>query len=133
MLGRCTNKNDPAYHRYGGRGIAVCERWFGFGNFVDDMGERPAGTSLDRIENDKGYYLENCRWAAPEIQHLNKRSIHWVTLNGETMCLTDWARRYGVDPGAIRYRMRVNGWDYEQAITTPFNKGSTNAFKSGLR
>lgn len=77
MLTRCYNTNDAAYERYGGRGIEVCGRWLnkehGFSNFAKDMGERPEDKSLDRIDNDKGYSPENCRWASHHIQVLNRR------------------------------------------------------------
>ena len=73
MIKRCTNKNSEAYRYYGGRGIKVCDRWLSFENFYKDMGDRPEGLSIDRKDNDKGYYLENCRWATPVEQASNRR------------------------------------------------------------
>lgn len=88
MRARCRNKNNKRYERYGGRGIRVCESWneeiVGFDNFIKDMGRRPDGCSLDRINNDKGYSKENCRWASANIQATNKsnnKKVPGVTYN----------------------------------------------------
>lgn len=74
MVHRCTNPSNSAFHCYGGRGIGVCDRWRTFENFLADMGERPPGLTLDRIDNSKGYEPGNCRWATKRAQSFNRRT-----------------------------------------------------------
>lgn len=73
ILQRCRNPNYPHWELYGGRGVTVCDRWLKFENFLADMGERPAGLSIDRIDNDRGYEPANCRWATRSQQNKNRR------------------------------------------------------------
>tara|TARA_R100001086_G_C11799279_1_gene248414 strand:+ start:756 stop:995 length:240 start_codon:yes stop_codon:yes gene_type:complete len=75
MIARCGNEKATDYHLYGGRGIQVCERWLCFENFYEDMGPRPKGRTLDRINGDRGYNKSNCRWATAKEQAQNRRPI----------------------------------------------------------
>lgn len=102
MHTRCSNPNTRMYHRYGGRGIAVCGEWSSFEHFFADMGEAPKGMSIERVDNDKGYEKGNCRWATPAEQAHNMYLNRWVTYQGETKILADWARQFSVDPSTLR-------------------------------
>jgi len=116
MLQRCNNPKDPKYPDYGGRGIKACQRWQdSFENFLSDMGERPEGLTLERIENNNGYYKENCRWATRKEQSNNTRRNHHLTLNGVTMNTTQWGEKLGIDGRTIRARIK-KGWSVERAL-----------------
>jgi len=121
MIRRCY---DPTYERYeewGGRGIAVCERWRGPSgamNFYTDMGERPAGCSLERINNNGNYEPSNCKWATRSEQQSNKRNNRLVTFNEQTRTLTEWESVLGFKRNVLFYRLD-HGWDVERALTTP--------------
>jgi hypothetical protein len=118
MFQRCENPNSPDYHRYGGRGIHVCERWHLFANFYADMGDRPDGMSLDRIKVDLGYSPENCRWATESQQQRNRRDAVMVTWRGETKNIHDWSERLGIKMDTLKNRLGA-GWPVERAMMTP--------------
>lgn len=116
MLIRCGNPNNPAYKNYGGRGITVCDRWKSFENFIFDMGEKPNGTTIDRIDNDRGYEPGNCRWATVYQQSRNRRSNIWITVDGRSMVAKDWARELGTSQQVITNRI-AKGWDAKSACS----------------
>ena len=121
MIQRCQNENLKSFLDYGGRGIRVCDRWKkSFSAFLADMGHRPPGTSLDRIDNDGNYEPDNCRWATRTEQ--NRNASRNVTLNGELQ--VDVARRLGVTHTAIIQRLRRWG-DASRAATRPRRRSST--------
>lgn len=101
MLGRCINPNVEKFGDYGGRGITVCDRWRLFENFLADMGEKPIGKSLDRIDNEGNYEPKNCRWATRLEQATNTRRTLRITHNGETLCWTEWRRKFNVSEGGM--------------------------------
>ena len=105
MLTRCNNPNFRQYQNYGGRGIKVCERWLEFANFLEDMGERPEGTTLDRIDNDGNYEPGNCRWATQEEQLYNRTST--VTWQGKT--LLEWHKETGMNYYTMYSRLKRYG------------------------
>lgn len=118
MIDRCTNPNHPHSRHYLERGITICDRWLGPdgpANFIADMGVRPPNTSLDRIDNDGGYEPSNCRWATAKEQQRNKRANVLVEYCGESLSVSEWAERFGIDPEKPRHRLK-RGWDFEAAI-----------------
>lgn len=118
MMGRCTKPTHHAYGRYGGAGVTVCERWHTFENFLEDMGLRPAGLSLDRINNAAGYYLTNCRWATAREQASNRRNNVFIEHEGERLTISQWARRAGLPVECFGLRLR-KGMTMQRALTQP--------------
>ena len=116
IISRCTKPSYASYKNYGARGIDVCERWLKFENFLADMGKKPEGMSIDRIDNNKGYSPENCRWATHTEQTRNQRSNFLITINGETKCLAEWCEISGVNYSAARGRIK-RGMPPEIAVT----------------
>ena len=119
MLQRCTNPNYPQYADYGGRGITVCKRWRVFKNFLDDMGVRPEGLTLDRKNNSKGYSPANCKWATRAEQQRNRRSSNVWTHKGERKTVAEWAEQLGMKRHSLYMRVAVYGWTVHRALTTP--------------
>lgn len=123
LCGRCQNVSHQDYRHYGARGIQVCERWRLFENFLADMGEAPAGMSIDRIDNDGNYEPGNCRWATPTEQGNNTRRNRRITINEETLTVQQWERRFGIGHATICDRLN-RGWSAEDAVTRPTRKCS---------
>lgn len=119
MIQRCTDPSSPSFSDYGGRGIKVCDRWLVFENFCKDMDKRPKNSTLDRIDNDKGYSPENCRWATLKEQANNKRSNRYIVFNGEMRTLQNWRELTGIPRKVITNRLDNLGWDIERALSTP--------------
>lgn len=116
MKRRCYAEHRKEYVNYGGRGILVCQRWLdSFSNFLEDMGERPEGTTLERINNDAHYSKENCRWIPRREQEYNKRSSRKVNLNGEIMCLSQACSKFNANYYLTYARLR-RGWSLERAL-----------------
>lgn len=119
MIDRVTNKNHPAYEIY--KWKTICPEWYRFKNFLNDMGDRPEGMTLDRIDNALGYFKGNCRWATMKQQNLNKTNCVVIEHNGISKTVTEWADDLGVKRKTIYERLRI-GWSPEKAITEPVQK-----------
>ncbi len=115
MLSRCRNPNDAEYHNYGARGILVCERWKDFRNFLADMGEKPRGRSIERVNNAKGYQPGNCVWATSGQQSRNTRRNIRVQVGNESLVLIDAAEKLGIAHGTLYQRIH-RGWSGDRLL-----------------
>jgi hypothetical protein len=120
MKSRCYDPHNNRFDRYGCRGIRVCDRWLhSFENFLADMGPRPSPKhSIDRIDNDKDYCPENCKWSTAREQARNRSTCRYLEHGGKRMLLTDWARELGVTKALLNTRLR-RGWSVARTLSTP--------------
>jgi len=129
MLKRCYDKNNSEYHNYGARGVLVCDRWLGpdgFVNFISDMGRKPSGLTLDRIDNNGSYSPQNCRWATVEEQNNNMRRTPKVAYNGKVRKLKEVCSELSL-PYRIIYNRLLTGWDVNRALSQPvISRGNVN-------
>lgn len=118
MIQRCTNPNSREYHNYGGRGITICDEWKAnkesFIEWAFENGYRQ-GLSIDRIDNDKGYSPDNCRWVTSKEQSRNMRKNRYITLCGETHLYSDWPKILGLSKSGFRKRLE-SGWSEERIV-----------------
>ena len=117
MRRRCAGYTPVHKARYTDRGITFSERWLSFENFLADMGKRPEGTTLDRIDPNGPYSPENCRWATHHEQMRNTSRSVKLTLNGRTMVLTQWARELGLNRQTLQKRIK-SGWPIDQVLSS---------------
>jgi hypothetical protein len=117
---RCTDPSNAAWPNYGGRGITMCPRWANSVQaFIADMGRRPSPRhEIDRIDNDKGYSPENCRWVTRTENCRNRRSNRMITMGGETRTLAEWCELRGLPRSTVDKRLRA-GWAPERAMSEP--------------
>lgn len=131
MIHRCNNPNAEWYHRYGGRGIKVCDRWLeSFENFFDDMGLKPSPElTIEREDNDGDYTPENCSWETSGVQSLNRSNNKLITALGKTQTQSQWSEEYNISPSTIHKRL-ASGWSNTDAVSKPISqKHITNASK----
>jgi hypothetical protein len=128
MKARCNYPSNKDYPRYGAVGIKVCDRWMhgedgltGYECFVLDMGTQPDGTSIDRIDGTKGYSPDNCRWATIEQQCNNRKSCHYITIDGVTKTISQWSKVSGIGKATILNRLAVQGMSPKDAVYKPLS------------
>lgn len=124
MRKRCLDSNYRFYRNYGGLGIRICDRWMKFENFLEDMGDRPAGKSIERRENNGNYEPGNCFWATMRQQCVNKRNSRFIEVEGERLHINEWSKRCGIGVGTLRSRMQ-KGWSQKDAVTLPLGSART--------
>jgi len=118
MLRRCTDPKCKNFAEYGARGITVCDRWLDFENFIADMGRKLPGMTLDRVDNSSGYSPDNCQWVTRAVQNRNKRTNRLVTHNGETLTISQWAERSGINQRTLLRRLN-RGTPIALALSVP--------------
>lgn len=119
MLKRCLEPHNKHYEYYGGRGITVCDEWLSYDKFFADMGEKPDGRTLERIDNNGNYTPQNCRWATREEQDSNKRTNRHITYRGKTQTMEQWARELRIHPATLSNRINARGMRPEIALSIP--------------
>ena len=117
MKARCFNPRNNHYKDYGGRGITVCDRWLKFENFLSDMGPKPFGLSIERMNNNGNYEPSNCKWATRQEQAHNTRRNRWITFKGERLRFSEWAQRLGITYTSLYRRLKL--WPLDKALTQP--------------
>lgn len=136
IIQRCSNPKDKGYKNYGGRGIKICEEWendyMAFCNWCIENGYSEQKTekgrnklTIDRINNDGNYEPSNCRWIVQKQNERNKRTNKFITYNGETHCLIEWAEILNL-PSTTLYNRLFEGWSVERAFNTPINEKHKN-------
>lgn len=126
MIDRCYRHKTNDYKNYGGRGISVCERWMDFNLFLEDMGERPIGFQIDRIDCNGNYEPSNCRWATIKQQSINKRTNKKLNFEGITMTIAEWSEKTGIPRDTLWHRVYTAKWQVHKALTEPLRKRIDN-------
>ncbi len=130
---RIFNKSDPKYSEYGGRGLKFSKRWLKFEVFLQDMGVRPPNTSIDRINNNRGYFPDNCRWASIDQQSSNKSNNMYYLIAGENLIARDWCKRFNVsNQKLVEQRLRA-GWSIKKALFTEVGRCPNCGYKPSAK
>jgi len=131
MKDRCLNKRHHCFHRYGGRGITIDDSWLDFDNFFKDMGHRPIGYSLDRIDNNGNYCKSNCRWSDKKTQSTNTSQCKYFSYKGDKLTISQIAEKMGCNHQTISERIK-RGWDIKKIMSTPIRNGNNQYINGGL-
>jgi len=118
MKDRCRNPNVSNYKYYGGKGISYDPSWDSYDQFLIDMGKRPKGKTIDRIDGNKDYSKENCKWSTINEQQRNRKSCFYITYQGVTKTAAEWSVSLGLVKGTVWNRIKLLGWSVEKAVTT---------------
>lgn len=132
---RCYNPNSKSYHRYGGRGIKMCDEWLNNYQLFEDWclsNGFQEGLAIDRIDNDGNYSPDNCRFVTLKENNQKRNTTRWYTINGETKNLQQWCDHYGIKRGTVHTRLE-HGWSIEDALTQPVSKGRDKTSLIGKR
>jgi hypothetical protein len=130
MMSRCHNEKNKNYKNYGGRGIVVIPKWHDYVEFKKDMGMRPKGYTIERIDNDGNYEPSNCEWIFKSQQAYNKRNNKRIEYKGETKTVFEWAVFAGIRKATFANRIRA-GWDMEKALYHPVREFGNKTGKNG--
>ncbi len=128
MIQRCHNPSRKDFPHYGGRGIQVCDKWRKFENFLSDMGQPPKGMSLERIDVNRGYSLDNCTWIPKADQYYNRTDTKYLEIDGVKQPLGLWAKQKNLKYRLLSDRVR-RGWPVEKLFIAPLKKGETHVLK----
>lgn len=132
MKQRCLNPRSHNFKNYGERGITICKRWMLFENFLHDMGQKPDGLTLERIDNDAGYEPNNCKWADRKEQRRNQRTCRRFEFNGKTMLLREVANAIGMHETTLQQRLDYQGLSFEDAITKPLRFPKSSVINAAM-
>lgn len=124
MIKRCRDEGSSGYESYGGRGIKVCERWRDFDAFLADMGDRPEGHTIERIDYNGDYCPDNCKWIKAAEQARNTRKNRWISFGGKTMLLCDWSNYFGITSALL------HKWINKKGIDGAFDKATCRMSKT---
>lgn len=129
MIGRCENQNNKSYPNYGGRGISVCKEWHDSSTFFEWALNNgySHGLTIERIDVDKGYEPDNCKWVSRKQQARNKTNNVMIEIDGTSKCLPEWCEEYGVNYYTVYQRIKKLGWEPKKALTTPLKKPNKKA------